>query len=380
MKKLLIIISTIFTTSLFSVLLILTPVLAEDPVDGTFNSTGFNNPTEYTEFTIQKVTQAGDLSGDPLNSGVNLTPQETYRFSLGVSDEDTLNDVGSIQVHFYYVTFDEEALTNDEGTYVVLEWVNGSNEFLVTDGSVTSTWEVTRSAIPALTEKAGVFSFDLEISKVARFSDDGEWKVGLVVVDGVIAEGYEPKAVSHSAIGVISSGNPLSEPASSFNMDWYGEIDLTERNALWTDVFPNMDFSDGGALVTLSGVKYISNGNYDRQIKADDVWNITGAGAADGSTMAALTTDLAKVGANADAESAQLFALKVSDQDNPALPSASDGLVPMAEAFTPFATNKTFTDEDGVTIDVYLWLAISTRFQNATYTGEIVLSVVNYVP
>ena len=378
MKKIVLMFSMLFTMTIFSMSIMLLPVLAEDPIDGTFNSTGFNNPTEYTKFTIHELSAFGADNGDIVNDNNSLTPQQFYRFTLGVRDEDSLNDIESIQVHFYYVTFDEDALTNDEGTYVVLEWVKGDNGFVVTDGGMTTTtWVVSNSAIPTLTDKEGDFSFDLQISKVARYSTSGQWKVGLVVVDGVVAEGYEPKAVSHAAIGVTDSEDPLTGTASTFNMDWYGEIELSANNALWTGVFPNMDFDDEGALVTLSGVTYISNGNYDREIKADEVWNISGPAAADGSTQAALTVELTDVGAGADPASTQLFALKVSDQDSPSLPTGTNGLVPLAEATVAFATDKPFTTEAGVEVEVYLWLAISSRFQNATYTGEIVLSVVN---
>jgi hypothetical protein len=355
-------------------------LLSDDPgdVDGTFNSTGFNNPTEYTKFTIEDLTASAQLA-----SGAELTPKGRYRFTLGVEDQDTLNDLVSIQFHFYYVTFDENAVTNDEGTRVVVEWNKGDDAFVITDGGVTTTWSISNSAIPALNQKSGDFVFELTVSKVARFTTEGAWSVGLVVVDGDEAEGYDPKAVTHSAIGITSNGDPLTVGASSFNMDWYGEIDITENSALWDSVFPNMDFDDLGALVTLSGIKYISNGSYDREIKANDIWNISGTSgtaAADGSTSAALTSNLENVGADASSTSAQQFALKVADQDSPELPSGTNGVIPEDEATIAFATDKVFTFEAGVTIDVYLWLAISSRFQNATYTGNIILSVVNTVP
>lgn len=375
MKKILIYLTSITTFALLFMTLSFVNILADDPVDGTFNSTGFNNPTEYTEFSIKKT------SDEPtLNTGAQLVPKEEYTFTLGISDDDTLDDLVSIQVHLYYQSFDEDSLTNDASTYVVVEWQKGSDDFVISDSAVTAntTWSVTNSAIPTLTDKAGDFAFDLTVSQVARYSTAGDWQVGLVVVDGDVAEGYDPAAVSHSAIGITTNGNPLTKTASTFDMAWYGEIELTQNNALWTGVSPNQDFADSGSMVTLSGIKYTSNGDYDREVKADDVWNISGPAAADGSTNAALTTDLTFVGSSATPDSTQKFALRVADEDNPSLPTGSDQVIPVGETATvAFAQDKTYTDEDGETVEVYLWLAISSKFQNATYTGEIVLSIVN---
>jgi hypothetical protein len=374
MKKILL--AFTFTSLLLIATLILSfqPIMANDPIDGTFNSTGFNNPTEYTKFQIQEVNSSGDLIETALTSGSAFTPQMTYRFTLGVSDEDTLEDIESIQVHFYFDEFVATATTNNDSTYVVLEWsFTNQNFVLVTNSSFTTSWNVERSSTPTLGDKSGDFTFDLKMSMVARFSNTAEWRVGLVVVDGLEASGYEPKAVEHPTIG-ISADNPLTVGASGFDMQFFGLIKIPAgTTAIWNSVRPNMEFGAEGSKFSLENINYIANGQYNREIKASPIWEIEGSMAADGSTSAALTIDLNKVGESSQSSDAQLFAIKALDSDT----VASGVIVPGGTNTEAFNTDITFTNEEGVDVTVYLWLAISSRFQNATYKGQIILSINN---
>jgi hypothetical protein len=257
---------------------------------------------------------------------------------------------------------------------VVLEWsVTDQNFIIVSDGAMTTSWKVERSSTPTLSSKSGDFTFDLKMSMVARFSNTAEWRVGLVVVDGLEASGYDPEAVEHPSIG-ISDSDPLTVGASGFNMQFFGQISIPfGTSAVWDSVRPKLDFFEPGSTVSLAGINYIANGTYDREIKADPIWEIENSGvAADGSTSAALTTDLTKVGSSSSSTDAQLFAIRALSNDvNP------QNARTVGTSYDHFDLSNEFTNEQGVDITVNLWLAISSRFQNATYTGQIVLSINN---
>ena len=401
MKKIRLMLFSSLLLALFTVTSLLN-VMASDnnDVDGSFESVGFNNPVELRGFELL------DSQG---NAAYALNPFQTYTVRLTLHDEDSIADVKSVALVFYYGQEETSDLgglisggTTNDGEVFVAQWerdniesepfaatapavfeikssgssvdnVNDENEF---------TWAIQNSTTPAiladfneeLDTKTFTFEFEFRVSKVAPQTSAGEWRFGLSVVDGLFPNESSEDLTTSSALRVVSSGDPLEGPGTQFNMNWFGEVVIPEAmQIVWTDVVPPLDFGGENSLTTTDQIRFISNGSYERATAASDIWEIVGDPAADNSTKAAL--------ALGDLTEAQTFGLlaAISESSTYNLNRGDSRLSPSAAGDTQYTIlgGNGRTEELGNSYVFEYYLALSEFFQNATYKGSIEIKINN---
>jgi len=371
-----------------------------DDVDGSFESVGFNNPLELRGF------QVIDQEGNPAYS---FNPREFYTLQLTVHDEDSIADLKSLAIVFYYATAPIDNLEEliDSGTSImgeefVMTWTRDSAVtdpgFVATAPAVFSlnyadpseatdiSWEITSSTTPAilggfdneLSTKTFTFEVEFRVSKVAPQTSSGEWRFGIKTVDGLFPNDSTEDLTTSAALRFVESGNPLQGTPTLFNMNWYGEVGLDLTQVItWTNVVPPLDFGGTNSLATSSSIIFISNGTYQRATAASGIWTITGGAteATDGSTMAALTSGTL--------DGAQQFGLKAGLEGIASYNTSSVAvrLEPENESLLQYVDlgSEIRTDEIGNTYTFMYWLSLSPQFQNATYLGDIGIKINNFL-
>ncbi|GAG43479.1 unnamed protein product, partial [marine sediment metagenome] len=135
-------------------------------------------------------------------------------------------------------------------------------------------------------------------------------------------------------------------------MNWYGEIS-TAATAPFGDVDNDSGFADNTNEITDISVNYISNGDYDQQVKSDAIW-----------TGSSETADYDATGACSSGQEFSLMAY-ISDTFGSAVQVDTTGV--------SIDNTGTITDEDGddATTNT-LWLRIALVFSNDSYSGNIV--------
>ena len=396
MKKILLAFLTLITLSLITQPYVFATVEDDDDLPSSFGVSGFNNPSSVDAFNVV------DMNG---NRVFSFTPQREYVMQITITDADSIQDLKSLELRLFYVerngsvdptyadieaVFDDTTDTPISGEAFVVRWGRidendpGSAslqdfEILYANGNDDdiSSWEIVNSTTPAIAgnnTQIDTFTFEVHfrVSKVAPQSPHAEWHIGYVLEDGFVDNGSQIDTSSSAQLR-ISQTNPLELPGSSFNMDFYAEVQLaTGETLVWSDVEAGADFFDGPNNVDdLENITFISNGTHVQNTWADQVWEIVNTGAVPlGVTMAALSEDALN--------DEQMFGLKVN----------TASISPTALRLMEFNGNSIVktdvdtdsrTDENGITVTYSYFVSLSPQFQNATYNGKVYVSVTNSI-
>ena len=352
----------------------------DDTVDGSFTTTGYNNPVEIQELAFE------DSSGSAVTDSTSLTPQTTYTVALTIKDADTISDLYSLDVYFYRNDGSRSIpgmQTSSDGEELVASWGrdaegNSDSVFSITTDSSTTTsdlsWGLANHVTPSSADESSdtfTFQFDMTVSKVAF--ENGDWQFGIVVEDGreVLAEGESDTTVEET---LAATTNPTGDTAYIYGMNWYGEIQVdSEAEFSWNGLTPGQPFidEDDNSFSKLShDIFYISNGDYERSVMADNTWNLP-----DGVTIPGDIQQANLV--NKDSLGAQEFMLKVQ---SPAVLGIDDAstlpTLPADETYELVETNSK-TEEGGTSESYALYIKLSDSFQNADYSGQVTFKIAN---
>ena len=367
-------------------------VQADEPVDSTVPTSGYNNPLSIDAFDLKT------LSGTSVTT--NLSPNQQYHTEITISDADTVADVQSLAMVLHYVestpdaSFSAAMSTNttlDTGNFVIFNWertnTSGAalSDFTIDFNGTQAVshsgleWEVIQSTTPAISDASGntevstSYTFELifKVSKVARVSNNHRWHVGAHIIDGMIDNGSGLVTTTHSALS-ISSSEPTVPPNNGLNMDWYGEIEIASGETVdWVDANPIQPFTN--ALTTFSGINYISNGFFDYDVFPSDIWD-AGSTLPTGVTYAALVEKEVFELTNQTQE----LAIKVADENN----LAGSVLLKPSRQSNPQEMrigSEIRTLEAGTSKTIHFWVALSEIFQNANYSGSLTFSIHNNI-
>ena len=375
----------------------------DDTVDGEFQSSGYNNPVSLTKFTLEDRTRVGNIIEvvDETTSPVSVTtgvavaraiesyeyiiPQQEYTAEFTLHDRDTYQDIESVELRIFY-NYSGSGMTNgavmasvegtpDSGTGAVIKWQRNvhSNQFFVHNTQASVSWEVINSTVPALnvTSESMTFEVAFMVSKVARQSNDQEWHIGINVIDSLTATGITESNL-FAEIG-MSDTDPINATPASFNMAFYGEVELPDGITLdWGAIKPGSDFAENQA--TTGSITFLSNGNFDTEISSSTLWQATNTAIDVGD--ATLVTDPAV----ATSTTPQAFGLRFNDSDGThALTGGSPNAETVNVEGVDLDNGLPATAESGVQRSYAVFLAISKDFQNATYNGEVIFLVSNNV-
>lgn len=414
-----------------------TPIIASDlNIDEEFNSS-FNSINYNNLATIDHVdmfAHDGTNYGTALESGVTLIPQQQYKIALNIMDQDTIADLESIEIRFWYSgdadTFESHQEINTNGETFVMKWTALDTSFsLVNQDTILSSdvsWSMLTSLTPVetdLTASSFVFEIEFVISKVAPRSDNAQWHVGAIVEDGRVSVEASEKEnfITQSQVAKLNIGSSLDV---GFNMAFYGEVILPEvAQYAWTDVSAGIRFIDENNQ-SLNDIIFISNDNYESQIKSSEVWEavltqdaidslgltptdeiaielVLGVATLVGVTFQDFNDALNETillyesiflpgiegdnltGATLTSSEAlledekQLFAIGFADF------AAADGLgyTTISSTFTAFEeqtdASRQRSSELGQTITLLLTIALSDYFQNARYEGVLTINITN---
>lgn len=353
----------------------------EDGVDGQFNSQGFNNDADIEAVRLFQVIGSTSTA---INAGESLQPQNTYRFEIDVFDFDSVNDIETLEIRLFYVAsgsglglndaFEATTTTSDDGSTLVLRFTNDKDEggsfALITNAAVS--WELMNTTVPAVnvTDQAFTFEVEFKISKVATFSTDAEWHLGLLVTDGFLAEGADLRTVTYAS---ISLGNDPLVGASTFNMNWYGEISVPDETSVsWPLLLPGSDFDAVNNNATLPAITYISNGGYAREVNSTATWVATQAGITN-----APNANLNLVTSAAVEDFApQTFGLRINEADENYDTDLGNAIT-ILDGFSETGIQTEGTNEAGVLVRYEVFIALSRNFQNATYEGRLTFLITN---
>ncbi len=367
----------------------------DDTVDGEFKSEGYNNPVTLTKFTLEDRTNVGNIIevvdetsspasittevavARPIESYEYLIPQQDYTVEFDLHDRDTFQDIESVELRLYY-NISGSGLTNgaviattdstpNTGTGAVIKWQRDThnNAFFVHNTSSAVSWEVVNSTAPALnvTSESVTFEVTFKFSKVSPQSNDQEWHIGFNIIDSLTATGIT-ESNFFADVG-MSDSDPANATPASFNMAFYGEVELPNGQSLdWGTLKPGSDFSENSA--TTGAITFLSNGPFEMQISAVPRWQATNTSIA--VDNAVLVTD----NAVSSGVSPQAFGLKYITQG--AFDVSAPNLTSESQLVDDFDVQTT---EAGVAEEFTVHLAISQSFQNATYNGEIIFLVNN---
>lgn len=360
------------------------PILSTDSadgVDGEFNSQGFNNPVEIEDFRMFEVDQSTRTA---IQSGTSLQPQKTYAFTVDVFDFDGVNDIERLEIRLFYTAsgssiqtrFESADTTPDTGEAMVLRFQNdadnGGTFSLITEAGVS--WKLGNQTVPAvgITDQAFTFEVEFEVSKVATFSEDTEWNIGVLVTDGFAAEGADLRTISASAIGL--GADPLTTSSTTLNMNWYGEIDVPANARLsWPVLLPGSSFDDANNVTTIPAINYIANGGYARQVNSDYTWTPTRTGI---TNVPDAKLNVVTSVAIEDTQEPQTFSLSINETDESYDSNPADAKFILTNSISTKEVTSG-TSESGVDIRYDVFIALSKNFQNATYEGNVTFTVTN---
>ena len=316
--------------TVLAVLFSLAPVAMadEDSVAGSFTPTNVL-PT----VTVLNVYDSGN------STIANVSPQVYYFVKVTAGDGNTIEDIDQIDVHLFLDAGGTDPASPGSGNVTscgILTWDKdgGGSEWTV-DAGTSTTWSVVSANCTKpgnMTAASGEWVFVMRVGKVATETPGGgNWDLYAEAIDG------------------SGSGDMFTRDKE---MLWYGEIS-TSATAPFGGVDNGSGFADNTNEITDISVTYISNGDFDQQVKSDATW--------DGTTY---TADYDSTGTCDDA---QEFSLMAYDSD------VFGSAVQVDTTGVSIDATGTQTDEDGVDITTNtLWLKIALVFSNDTYSGNIV--------
>ena len=296
-------------------------------------------------FTVGNAAPVLTEAATLYNSGhtgtvTSMTPQTAYEVKVSVADAGTIDDLNTVIVSIFYDA-DSDNDTADipaagtQACFIMTCTVGGANGTWAGNPSSSTSWSIDSDNCvqPSLTAGSGDFYFRFTPGKVATEATD--WDVYVVVTDD-------------------NSANDTYYDAGNYDMQWYGEINVTTASVDWGSVTAGMDFTDPAADQTVE-VNYIANGAWDASVATGGTWN-----------SATLDPD--------GGPAANYFSLK-------AWRSASE---PSADFVTTTNTDcviddtGTQTGESGSTNSANtLYLDLGTPFVDGAYSGTITFYVSN---
>jgi hypothetical protein len=279
---------------------------------------------------------------DNTTAATSLTPQQEYVVKVNITDDNTLDDLNTVNVTLLYDTDNDDEIGDIPGDNVthaatIHLTVGGSPTWTITPASTT--WEVVTSGCsqPTLTGITDTFWFRFKIGKIATEATD--WDIYVAVADD-------------------SANNDTHYEADNLDMNWYGEVSVTGGTLAWGEVSAGDDFGDGINEVTGIQVNYIANGAYDEEVATlDTAWGGS-------STLVASET-----------LSSNEFAIRVDDQA-----AYASGTCPLVDLYsTGWATiddTGVQTVEAGDTVATNtFWLKLGSPFIDDTYSGTIYVKI-----
>jgi hypothetical protein len=352
-------------------------------IDGSFTSSGYNNQTVIHEGSI-KIYDVNNL--DPTGTGTlttSLTPNTEYYLTFTVSDLDMFEDV-SLDMYLAYVEgynlestdqdiIDASGLITDsvpEGLHITwsstyVDGVYSSELFgLEFNGAVTTTWELDPSVtvgetpvtLSSVSTAQSVNTRDFKVyfktSKVAPFSNTGEWGVVVKTTDSILS---------------VETPQVQYEVEANYSMQFYGEVNLDLTSDInWENVYPGLKYSDAEAKETVSNLRYLSNSDYDTIVKSSEIWaQITGSIVED-----ATLTD--------DALDNNTFSIVAAAQSTWTSDLSSNGQIGFLQT-KAIGDYHIRTSEEYDVVTLYLYLKTSPQFQNGYYLGSITFGITNHL-
>ena len=380
-------ITFVLTLSLLAVFLVVTPVLADDELTETPETTEAAEETsaadDVTETPAAAATAENPAATEvimrsgsteaPLITLVQLhdhgttgtpaalTPRQTYDIKVTVSDADGLGELESLLVKVYDDSTgsqnESESVFNTVAVHeqhaVSMTWTRSTNSVVF---NAAGSWSLGTSTLPSEEQLDGIddptsftFIFPLTIGKVAHeTSGDGyEWYVGARIADSEALTGY----------GHFNGTYPY------LNMNWYGEVSVPSNAAVnWGGLPAGATYSDANAKQALGGpVTYTANGDHAYTLKSSTSWT-----AADLSE-AVLDDDL-----SGDTDH---FALKAwpSDDYNSAVQ-----LDPAGNFVTLGAVDGGTADYGQAIESYHFWIALSSAMTTPrVYSGTLTFGIAN---
>lgn len=305
------------------------------------NSTDSSHITTYfTTGDIAPVVNGITVTDNSNNAATTLSPQVEYKIKVDITDNNTLADVASIRVYFYYDAdgsyVQPSSFVADNQTFAVLNWdnVTGGTFTLDAGHGTTSSWSL-HGVTPTLSANNGVFEFHVTPSKVAKYSaaggDNAQWHIYAVATDIAAATG--------------------SNYLTGLEMNWYGEIASVTASVDWGSVALGSTTQS-----TVVNASYYSNGNFSEQVCATTPWT-------HGSDSVALNT----AGTPGSGE----FSLKADDTN------VVGTAIQVTGSYQDIDATGTITAETGHVVGSnYVWLTLgSTGIPVGQYTGIVYFKI-----
>ncbi len=341
--------------------------------------------TATGEITISSVT-APEISGFSITSGTpaglsgtTLSPTGELDVEVTVTDADGASNIEDVMFVIWYTsdgavptTIPSEtfAFKSDADDSNILHWVHVSDSLgtYMLDTTNTGWGEDATNSPHTKTDVANGYTFTFNViiggealSAEPSTSND-RWNMAVFVRD----------ADDLTDFICYDTGN-------DYGMEWYGEMHIdTDSGPRWDMATANMAYTAKPAFVGGYDMNIISNGDYDLQVSADEVWEDS----MDAGTFIYCTPDAA---------SDNQFSLAVDiDDDIADFQIITDATVEgsgVTDIVTiPRPTDSSwgeYTDFDGVTItNIYMFLKTNAVMPLSTgvFEGTIYFTVTNYIP
>lgn len=215
----------------------------------------------YASDSDPTIGEVSIYTADHSTGVTAMDPQVEFAAKVSVTDLDPLADLSTVKVTIF---FDDDGdddpadvpSSGDDQTAAILTCTVGSPPTWSIDAGATSTWAIVGAHCvqPTLTNTSGDFWFHFKPGKVSTQATD--WDVYAIADDGGASPGS-------------------SYDDSAYNMNWYGEITINTSGIDWGTVELGSDF--GANPQTGISATFISNGDYNQEIKSDPIWSSGGA-------------------------------------------------------------------------------------------------------
>jgi hypothetical protein len=194
--------------------------------------------------------------GTPIETD-SLVPQLEFNMKIPVTDNNSLNDLSTIQATIYYdvdgiYNVSEVPTSGSAQTCAILTWTRSTNTLII-DAGTGSSWSAINSSsiFPTLSNTSGTFEFHFKPGKVAiTTTGSARWQIYVKVIDSGTNTGIGTK--------------------TNLTMAWYGEVVINTAGVNWGTVNIGSDFLENKQ--SNISVTYTSNGDFKKQIKASNIW------------------------------------------------------------------------------------------------------------
>ena len=274
-----------------------------------------------------------------------LTPQVEYYKKMSVSDANTLNDITELKLKMYYDAagtdpLESTVVAGNTQTAAIITWTKTGSVWAIDAGAGTSWSIVTADCIvPNLTASSGDWVVAFKIGKVATESlAPANWDFWGQV-----------KNTAGAVAGIYKRNKMLQ---------WYGQIAVNTPNVNWGVVTPGTGFADNLNEQTGISTTWVSNGNYEGQIKSSATW--TGS------------LNTATLDTTGNTTNPKEFSIKAW-QDN----TYASAVVVDSVGVVINATGVQSTETGDVHTANTLWLKLASVFPIDVYSGTIAYIITN---